>query len=67
MQQLEKENRLTYTKSGRVYEKRYLDESLGVPAQRFGLTSAFFGMVNVRRPVNGLTTQLKSQKLFWNE
>ena len=33
MQQLEKENRLTYTKSGRVYEKRYLDESVGVPAQ----------------------------------
>ncbi|MGA8871043.1 MAG: site-specific DNA-methyltransferase [Candidatus Acidiferrales bacterium] len=33
MQQLQKEDRLTYTKSGRVYEKRYLDESLGVPAQ----------------------------------
>jgi adenine-specific DNA-methyltransferase len=33
MQQLEKEGRLTYSSSGRVYEKRYLDESSGVPAQ----------------------------------
>lgn len=33
MQQLEKEGRLIYSSSGRVYEKRYLDESAGVPAQ----------------------------------
>jgi adenine-specific DNA-methyltransferase len=33
MQQLEKDGRLTYSTSGRVYEKRYLDESMGVPAQ----------------------------------
>lgn len=33
MRQLETENRLTYSNSGRVYEKRYLDESTGVPAQ----------------------------------
>lgn len=33
MRQLETEDRLTYSNSGRVYEKRYLDESTGVPAQ----------------------------------
>jgi len=33
MEQLEAEGRLTYSKSGRVYQKRYLDESAGVPAQ----------------------------------
>ncbi len=33
MQQLEAEGRLTYSNTGRVYEKRYLDESAGVPAQ----------------------------------
>jgi len=33
MKQLENEGRLTYSQSGRVYEKRYLDESPGVPAQ----------------------------------
>lgn len=30
MERLEKEGRLTYTKSGMVYQKRYLDESKGV-------------------------------------
>ncbi len=30
MEQLEKEGRLVYTKSGMVYQKRYLDESKGV-------------------------------------
>ena len=33
MRQLEKENRLIYSKSGMVYEKRYLDESKGTPLQ----------------------------------
>ncbi len=33
MERLEAEERLTYSNSGRVYEKRYLDESSGVPAQ----------------------------------
>ncbi|MFN8498872.1 MAG: DNA methyltransferase [Anaerolineae bacterium] len=33
MQRLEGEGRLSYSSSGRVYEKRYLDESVGVPAQ----------------------------------
>jgi adenine-specific DNA-methyltransferase len=33
MEKLESEGRLVYSKSGRVYEKRYLDESAGVPAQ----------------------------------
>lgn len=33
MQKMEQEGRLTYSKNGRVYEKRYLDESAGVPAQ----------------------------------
>jgi len=31
MERLEKENRLIYSKSGMVYEKRYLDESKGTP------------------------------------
>jgi adenine-specific DNA-methyltransferase len=33
MERLEKENRLTYSKSGMVYEKRYLENSKGVPLQ----------------------------------
>ncbi len=33
MQRLEREGRLVYTKSGMVYQKRYLDESKGVPLQ----------------------------------
>ncbi len=33
MHELESQGRLVYSKSGRVYEKRYLDESSGVPAQ----------------------------------
>ena len=33
MQKMEAEGRLTYSQSGRVYEKRYLDESVGTPAQ----------------------------------
>jgi DNA modification methylase len=33
MEKLEEEGRLVYTSTGRVYEKRYLDESVGVPAQ----------------------------------
>lgn len=33
MQKLESEGRLVYSKSGMVYEKRYLDESKGVPVQ----------------------------------
>lgn len=33
MEGLGEQGRLTYSKSGRVYEKRYLDESVGVPAQ----------------------------------
>lgn len=33
MQELEKEGRLVYTKSGIAYIKRYLDESRGVPIQ----------------------------------
>ncbi|WP_207896485.1 site-specific DNA-methyltransferase [Nitrosomonas sp. Nm84] len=32
-QQLEKENRIVFSKTGRPYEKRYLDESDGVPPQ----------------------------------
>ncbi len=33
MIELEKENRLIYSSTGRVYEKRYLDESKGTPLQ----------------------------------
>src|SRR3990170_1560897 len=33
MEELEKEGRLVYSKSGMVYQKRYLDESKGVPIQ----------------------------------
>lgn len=33
MQKLEKEGRIVYSKSGKPYEKRYLDESKGVPYQ----------------------------------
>ncbi|HLI30697.1 MAG TPA: DNA methyltransferase [Terriglobia bacterium] len=33
MQKLESAGRVVYSKSGRAYEKRYLDESAGVPAQ----------------------------------
>jgi DNA modification methylase len=33
MLQLEKEQRLVHSRSGRPYEKRYLDESSGIPAQ----------------------------------
>jgi DNA modification methylase len=33
MRKMEIEERLVYSGSGRVYEKRYLDESVGVPAQ----------------------------------
>jgi site-specific DNA-methyltransferase (adenine-specific) len=33
MEELEARGRLVYSKSGMVYEKRYLDESKGVPAQ----------------------------------
>jgi DNA modification methylase len=33
MQKLEATGKLVYSKSGRVYEKRYLDESAGIPAQ----------------------------------
>jgi DNA modification methylase len=33
MVELEKENRLIYSSTGRVYEKRYLDESKGTPLQ----------------------------------
>jgi DNA modification methylase len=33
MERLEKEGRLVYSKSGMVYQKRYLDESKGVPLQ----------------------------------
>lgn len=33
MEQLAEEKRLTYSASGRVYEKRYLDESRGTPLQ----------------------------------
>jgi len=33
MEKLESEARLTYSSSGKVYEKRYLDESSGVPIQ----------------------------------
>lgn len=32
-QQLEVENRIVFSKTGRPYEKRYLDESLGIPPQ----------------------------------
>jgi DNA modification methylase len=35
MEALEKAGRLTYSKSGMVYEKRYLDESKGVSVQDF--------------------------------
>jgi DNA modification methylase len=33
MRELEKEGRLVYSSTGRVYEKRYLDESRGTPLQ----------------------------------
>jgi len=33
MERLEREGRLAYSKSGMVYQKRYLDESKGVPLQ----------------------------------
>jgi DNA modification methylase len=33
MEKLESHGKLVYSKSGRVYEKRYLDESAGIPAQ----------------------------------
>ncbi|MCX8061257.1 MAG: site-specific DNA-methyltransferase [Candidatus Methanomethylicaceae archaeon] len=33
MEQLDKEGRIYYSKSGRPYEKRYLDESKGIPPQ----------------------------------
>lgn len=49
MEQLERENRLTYTSSGRVYEKRYLDESSGVPAQSIWTDISF---------VRGMTKRL---------
>jgi DNA modification methylase len=35
MEEMEKSNRLVYSRSGRPYMKRYLDESKGVPLQDF--------------------------------
>ena len=54
MQKMEEEGRLTYSKNGRVYEKRYLDESAGVPAQSIWADISFLrGMTKRKRIASG--------------
>ena len=51
MQHLEREDRLTYSSTGRVYEKRYLDESKGTPLQTLWTDVTF---------IRGMTKRTKS-------
>ena len=63
MQRLEKEDRLTYTKSGRVYEKRYLDESVGVPAQSIWSDISFLRGMGKRQAAS---EWLDGYRHFWD-
>lgn len=57
MERLEKEGRLTYTKSGMVYQKRYLDESKGVALSTWWDDIDMLRGINVGRERLGYPTQ----------
>ncbi len=52
MEELENQGRLIYSRSGRVYEKRYLDESAGVPAQSIWTDISFLRGMSKRSAVS---------------